>query len=95
MNEKYHHYKNQVLERVDQLIVTELYSYLELMLEIGRDEGGYPMEPDWDTVEALRIVLCHYLPIPELNKFEPYIDQRIAEVKKEYEARCESYNNRT
>lgn len=57
-------------EMIDQIVVDELKDALERSLVMDKDEGGSYMEPDYELIKALKVVLRFFMPY---NEHEPYL----------------------
>ena len=57
-------------EMIDQIVVDELKDALERSLVLDKDEGGSYMEPNYELIKALKVVLRHFMPYHE---HEPYL----------------------
>ena len=57
-------------EMIDQIVVDELKDALERSLVLDTDEGGSYMEPDYELIKAIKVVLRFFMPY---NEHEPYL----------------------
>ena len=57
-------------EMIDQIVVDELKDALERNLVLDRDEGGCYLEPDYELITSLKVVLRYFMPRSE---HEPYL----------------------
>lgn len=48
-------------EQIDFVLVEELQTAHDRFLEIDKDEGGFPIPPDWEFLEAIETVLKYYM----------------------------------
>lgn len=46
----------------DYYIANDLRENHRILITPDKDEGGYWLEPDWKTIEAIEIVLAYYMP---------------------------------
>jgi len=46
----------------DYYIANDLRENHRILITPDKDEGGYWLEPDWKTIQAIEIVLAYYMP---------------------------------
>lgn len=65
-------------DMIDQIVVDELKDALERSLVLDKDEGGFYLEPDYELIKAIKVVLRFFMPY---NEHEPYLrDIALAEM---------------
>lgn len=77
-----------VPDQIDAIVVKELQSAHDLNLDFNNDEGGYPIPPDWELLEAIETVLKYYMVDTEYQQWYTEVGLRkmttIAEMNGEY-----------
>ena len=61
-------------DQVDEIVIQELKDALEMNLCSNKDEGGYEIPSDEETVEAIKKVLEYFMPSIE---YQTYISSLI------------------
>lgn len=59
-------------EQVVAIIVSELQEAHRLNVVMYNDEGGFPIEPDFELLKALEVILKYYM-IP--SEFEQWMEE--------------------
>jgi len=56
-------------EFIEHIVITELKSTYEMNLNMYDDEGGTPMDPDDNILDAVETLLKYFMPYTEAMKY--------------------------